>query len=232
MGGVNGVGVARGRGRPRTAPVVPCPTHPASRVVAIGIFATAAGGRRRYRCTPDGAPRHSFSVPLVPPASVDRPWAPPPRCEQHRDEPHHVIRFGRYASSTPQPRQRYRCTRRLLDEDGSPVLDEDGKPVLLRHVFTPALPRDHVHPGEGGCAECEELRGTHHGETAVARRHAWPTRIVARGLLELSLGGSYADVSRWALRTAQAAADRFAELVGQGLTADQASTAVEDEALA
>jgi hypothetical protein len=144
-------------------------------------------------------------------------------------EPHRVIRYGRYASSTPQPRQRYQCIRVVLDSAGEPLLDEGGKPKLLRHVFTPALPRDHVHPAEASCPGCEELRGTHHGETAVARRHAWPTRIVARGLLELSLGGSYADVSRWALRNAQATADRFAELVGQGMTAAEAGIAVANE---
>ena len=145
---------------------------------------------------------------------------------------HTVIRFGRYARSTPQPRQRYQCRRKKLDENGRPELDEDGLFKLIKHVFTPPLPRAHVHPAEGGCVECEELRGHHHGETAVARRHTWPTRIVARGLLELSLGGSYADVSRWALRTAQADADRFAELVADGMSDSEAARWVEAEATA
>jgi hypothetical protein len=46
------------------------------------------------------------------------------------------------------------------------------------------------------------LRGVHRGETVVARRHSWSVRVVARGLEQLSVGASYADVSRWALRTA------------------------------
>lgn len=68
------------------------------------------------------------------------------------------------------------------------------------HVFTPPLPRDHVHEGEEHCDHCEELRGVHRGETAVARRHTWSTRVVARGLEQLAAGGTYAEVSRWALR--------------------------------
>jgi len=34
----------------------------------------------------------------------------------------------------------------------------------------------------------------------VARRHSWSSRIVARGLEQLSRGASYAEVGRWALR--------------------------------
>lgn len=54
--------------------------------------------------------------------------------------------------------------------------------------------------GEEHCAHCEELRGIHRGETAVARRHAWPTRLVVQGLDQLAAGASYADVGRWARR--------------------------------
>jgi hypothetical protein len=61
-------------------------------------------------------------------------------------------------------------------------LDHKGKPEVIRHVITPALPRDHIHPDEISCPECEELRGTNHGDTAGARRHSWPTRTVARAL--------------------------------------------------
>ncbi|MGZ4658308.1 MAG: hypothetical protein ACXVGE_15395, partial [Blastococcus sp.] len=161
-----------------------------------------------------------------------RPRTTPPECAEHADADHSVIRFGRYGRSTPQPRQRYQCRRKKLDKNGQSVLDDDGRPELIKHVFTPPLPRAHVHPAEGGCAECEELRGHHHGETAVARRHTWPTRLVARGLLELSLGGSYADVSRWALRMAQADADRFAELVADGMSEAEAARWVEAEATA
>ncbi len=212
-----------------------CPLHGGSRVQADGTLETADGVRRRYRCFPVGGKRHSFSVALDPPGREEggaRAWSRPPNCDQHRDEPHTVIRFGRYASSTPRPRQRYRCTRQVLNDAGHAVLDERGRPTVLQHVFTPPLPRDHVHPAEGGCGECEELRGTHHGETAVARRHSWPTRIVARGLLELSLGSSYGDVGRWALRQAQAEADRFAALVDAGLTPAEAVAAVDAEVAA
>lgn len=222
--------MARLRGRPRTVPMVQCREHPGSRVQSDGTIATHAGEQRRYRCWPDGGKRHSFSVPLgeqvVP---TPRPWGPPPECDEHKDVPHTVVRNGRYASSTPQPRQRYRCTREALNQDGTAALDDKGKPELLRHVFTPALPRDHVHPDEIGCAECEELRGAHHGETAVARRHSWPTRTVARALLELSRGGSYGDVSLWAQGSAEMAAERFAQLTGQGLSPTEAARTLEAE---
>lgn len=45
---------------------------------------------------------------------------------------------------------------------------------------------------------CEELRGVHRGETAVARRHTWSTRIVVRALERLTAGETYASVSQWA----------------------------------
>lgn len=96
-----------------------------------------------------------------------------------------MIRYGTYGKATANPRQRYLCS----PADGS-------RP----HVFTPALPRDHVHEGSDRCEHCEELRGVHRGDTAVARRHTWSTRIVARGLEQLALGSSYAEVSRWAIR--------------------------------
>lgn len=207
----------------------------------MGTLRTSAGELRRFRCLPEGADRHTFSVvfeegarkPQEPAAgAVPRPWAQPPACEAHVDVPHEVTRNGRYGASTPQPRQRYRCTRRPVNADGTPVLDDMGKPLVLRHVFTPALPRDHVHPDQDGCADCEELRGIHHGETAVARRHTWPTRIVARALLELSVGISYGEVSLWALRVADASAAQVALLLADGLTAAEATAVVEADAAA
>lgn len=95
------------------------------------------------------------------------------------------MRDGVYGTRTVKRRQRYRCT----PPDG-------GKP----HRFTPPLARDHVHAGHEQCDECDELRGVHHGETTVARRHSWPVRLVARGLADLAGGRSYGDTSLWALR--------------------------------
>jgi hypothetical protein len=62
------------------------------------------------------------------------------------------------------------------------------------------LPRDHVHEDEDYCKHCEELTCVHRGETAEARRHAWSTRVVARGLEQIAAGATYADVPRWAPR--------------------------------
>ncbi|GAB3989470.1 hypothetical protein [Nocardioides marmoraquaticus] len=196
-------------GRPKQAPEMRCNHHPGSRVGSIGTYETESGTRRRYRCVPKGGDIHSFSVVEGIGARV---WSPPPPCPRHVGS--RVVRNGTYGVRTPRPRQRYRCT----PADGS-------KP----HAFTPPLPRDHVHASEGGCPECEELRGFHHGETAVARRHSWPTRIVARALTQLARGGSYADTSRQALRTAERTAERHDELVSSGLTARQADAVVEAE---
>jgi hypothetical protein len=187
-----------------------CYRHPGSRVRAYGSYETASGPRRRYECVPTGGERHYFVVAEG--GNRVRVWTPPPECSEHSGSV--VVRNGTYGRRTPQPRQRYRCT----PPDG-------GRP----HSFTPALPRDHVHALEGSCPECEENRGLHHGETAVARRHSWPTRLVARGLNELSRGGSYADVSRQALRAAERIAYRHEELVRGGLTAFEADIVVDAE---
>ncbi|MDO8120340.1 hypothetical protein Q6346_03315 [Isoptericola sp. b490] len=111
------------------------------------------------------------------------------------------MRDGTYGTRTSRPRQRYRCT----PSDGS-------RP----HRFTPALPRDHVHPDEEGCASCGELRGFHHGDRAVARRHSWPVSVVARTLADLARGASYADASLRALRAADLDASRRPAHASQG----------------
>jgi hypothetical protein len=134
--------------------------------------------------TDDGA-AHKFSVPLLPQPGEDPSawWAPPPACPQHPGSK--VIRFGKYGDGMPQQRQRYRCTP-----------GGDGQP----HVFTPPLPRAHVHEDGERCEHCESMRGVHHGDVAVARRHTWPLRLVVRGLEMLAKGESYAQVGVWALR--------------------------------
>lgn len=172
-------------GRRRTVEAAICPRHPDSRVVSVGVRQTKSGPRRDYRCTPIAGQAHKFSVALAADAhpAVFARWAPPPPCPEHPDSK--VVRNGTYGKATPKPRQRYRCT----PADGGRT-----------HVFTPPLPRDHVHVGEEHCAHCEELRGVHRGEPAVARRHTWPARVVVRGLEMLARGDSYADVGRWARR--------------------------------
>lgn len=174
-------------GRQPSLPPARCPdvTHRGSRVKADGTYNTTEGRRRRYRCTPLVGKRHSFSLVLT----VDGPalagWTKPPACPREGHEEWPVVRNGTYGKRAANPRQRYLCT---------PGDGEDP------HAFTPPLPRDHVHVGEDQCGHCDELRGVHHGEAAVARRHSWSSRIVARGLEQLSRGASYAEVGRWALR--------------------------------
>lgn len=170
--------------RRRTVDAALCFDHPRSHVVAVGSRETASGLRRDYRCTPVVGNPHKFSVRVGADArAATARWSPPPPCSAHLDSK--VIRYGTYGSKTSRPRQRYRC----VPADGT-------KP----HTFTPSLPRDHVHEDAEHCGHCEELRGVHRGETAVARRHTWSTRVVVRGLEQLAAGASYAEVGRWAQR--------------------------------
>ena len=175
----------RTRGRPRTQSLdARCLKHPGSHVVSRGSYFTQRGETRRFFCTPGLGEPHNFSVLVPAPGrAVAAQWSPAPECPDHDGSK--VVRNGTYGKATPQPRQSYKC----FPADGS-------KP----HKFTPPLPRDHVHDNEDHCDHCDELRGVHRGETAVARRHSWSTRIVARGLEMLSMGASYSEVSRWALR--------------------------------
>lgn len=179
-----------GSGRRARTTKARCFQHPGSSITASGSYSTSSGTRRRYRCVPVLGDPHTFSVLIGPaddapqgPAAAAARWSPAPPCPEHPGSK--VVRNGKYGSKTPKPRQRYRCT----PADGS-------KP----HSFTPPLPRDHVHENAEDCAHCEELRGVHRGDTAVARRHSWSTRVVARGLEKLAEGSTYADVGRWALR--------------------------------
>jgi hypothetical protein len=201
------------KGRPRSVPEARCLTHKTAKVVALGTRKTKNGSSRRYRCTPAVGTKHTFSVLLTDVGDAQpRVWTPPPACGLHEGSA--VVRAGVYGTRTPKPRQMYRCR---------PV--DGGKP----HRFTPQLPRDHVHTSEGGCVHCEELRGFHHGETAVARTHSWPTRIVVLAMDELSRGGSYGETSRTALQRAELAAQRYDELVAEGMSSEDAADVVDAE---
>lgn len=168
--------MAKRRGGP--VAVCPVPEHAGSHVVSHARRETSSGVRQVFRCTAAGHERHFFSVVA---GSVPMPvWSPPPACPDHPGG--YVVRDGRYARSTEKPRQRYRC-----------YPDRDDRSVW--HRFTPVLPRDHVHAGEDRCDACEELRGTHRGDTTISRRHSWAVGVVADGLRDLARGATYADVS-------------------------------------
>lgn len=140
---------------------------------------TQSGLRRVFRCDPVVGEAHTFRV-VASVSSVPVPtWPPPPACLDHPGG--HVVRDGRYASSTRKRRQRYRC------------YPTDDRSVY--HRFTSVLPRDHVHVGSESCAECEELRGLHRGDATVSRRQSWSARFVAETLRDLARGTTYADAS-------------------------------------
>ncbi len=161
-----------------------CPEHPEVRVKADGTYKVKGQVRQRYRCRPEGEKAHTFAVVIRRDshASPKMLWSPPPPCERHPGS--HVVRNGTYGKGKATRRQRYLCR----PSDGSPS-----------HAFTPPLPRDHVHSGVEQCDVCEELLGTHNGQPAVARRHTWSARIVARGLEKLAGGDTYAETGNWAI---------------------------------
>lgn len=173
------------RGPKNKVPCPPCPNplHAGSAVKGDGRRTTATGTRQRFECRPVAGNTHGFTVLVELPGDAVPTWSPPPRCSAHPGG--HVVRAGTYRKKAGTPRQRYRCYPDPLNKK-------------TFHVFTPVLPRDHVHLGDQHCDDCDEIRGVHRGETAVARRHRWSTRTVARALYDLSGGASYADVSRWA----------------------------------
>jgi hypothetical protein len=168
-----------GKRRKAASPPCPDPAHVGSSIIGHGQRTGKSGVRKRYLCTPLVGAAHVFSL-LVTPSGVPVPtWSPPPACPDHPSG--YVVRDGRYASSTRRPRQRYRC----YPTPGGTEW----------HRFTPALPRDHVHADGDSCAECDELRGLHRGDQAVARRQSWSARLVAETLRDLSRGMTYAEAS-------------------------------------
>lgn len=174
-------------GRPKSTPKVECPDHPGTLLVSIGVRTTKAGSRRRrYRCDPKKGRTHTFTVVET---DESRRLVPiteqPPACPDHPSAK--VVRAGTYGTKSGVRRQRYRCYG-----------PNDGR----THVFTPVLPRAHVHRGEDACALCSELKGVHRGDKAFARRHRWPLPLVAQGLARLAAGESYAEVGQWAVRQA------------------------------
>ncbi len=167
--------------------VCPRPEHVGSKVVSKGVVARQSGSVRRFYCTPVEGRGHWFGLPVVvEPVAVEGTGladmsgpGSKPLCPEHPTA--HVVRDGRYAISSTQKRQRYRCY---------PTGKRDEY-----HRFTPALPRTHVHPDSEPCAECEEHRGIHRGDTTVSRRQSWSARVVAETLRELARGRTYSEAS-------------------------------------
>lgn len=186
-----------GRGRKARYPKARCPEGHRDAVVTVERTRQAGGSQRRVcRCRPaEGAP-HFFTAVVADEHPVLAPvHQPPPSCPLGHDG--RVVRNGYYGRRVAVPRQRYRCY-------------PDPEDLETFHSFTPPLARQHVHSDGEQCRACEELRGVHRGEPTVARTHSWPARTVAEALRLMANGGSYAEVSRWALRTDAAEAARSA----------------------
>lgn len=169
--------------------VCPNPLHEGSKVKGAGTREAASGLRRDYVCKPNGGKAHKFAV-LIEVGDVPVPlYSPPPKCPVHGTASRRV-RNGRYGKpGEAQRRQRYRCW----------PFEPDPAYPKGHHDYTPELAREHVHDGAHHCEACEELRGVHRGEQAVARAQSWNLRIVAEGLDKLASGvETYSSVGRWA----------------------------------
>ncbi len=196
-------------GRRRIHDVVPCPDplHVGSHVKSTGSRQTGSGLRRDYVCTPKVGTRHKFTVAIEDDAEgAEQPvplFTPPPQCPVHGRKGTRV-RNGTYGMPGGEGRrQRYRCRPDPPDPDY-----ENGY-----HDFTPPLPREHVHTGKTHCEACEEIRGVHHGDQAVARTQTWNLRVVAEGLERLASGAeTYSSVGRWAWDTTHRNRTRPAKL--------------------
>ena len=176
-------GATRQRGRPRAVPVARCPDPLHARGHVVGNGTQTSGGRRvrQYRCRPLVGDPHTFLVAIEDRRPRRRTVEAPP-CPLGHTAP--VQRAGLYGRGGLTRRQRYFCPEGGESDKG--------------HVFTPPLPREHVPEGAGPCPTCDEERSVHRGDTAAARSHQWPSRVVARALDMLSAGASYGEASRWA----------------------------------
>lgn len=164
-----------GRRGPAPKPVpYACPQveHAGSEVRSRGERTRADGTKMlRFVCLPLGGKRHWFEID----ASHDSThFIAPQRCPDHPEAK--VVRNGRYSSSG-HPRQRYRCY-------------PEGE---RSHIFTPVVPRQQVDHGEH-CRTCSEERSIHAGDATAGRGHHYTAHQVARGLIALSRGDSYASV--------------------------------------
>ncbi len=167
------------RQRKARVPIPPCPNplHAGSRVTGAGVRKRKSGERHRYRCTPDGYPKHRFSIIITAESSTAPAYSPPPTCPTHAGSM--VQRIGTYGTDDNK-KQRYRCTPKTGE----------------RHDFTPELPRTFVHVGTEHCDHCEELRGVHHGDKSAARHTSWTGEQVFDVLADVAKGASYGKASR------------------------------------
>jgi hypothetical protein len=129
----------------------------------------------RYRCFPRGS--ETFHVIKLTEEAVAAgklaPLTPPPACPQHPRA--HVTRAGTYQRKGVK-RQRYRCY---------------GGPHGTSHRFCPPLPRAAVPIGQE-CSSCHNALGVHQGDSVAARAFQADPHLVARAIIQVAGGLSYA----------------------------------------
>ena len=155
----------------------PNPKHKSARVQSKGTRSSSSGIWSRFYCEGVLGEHHSFRILSTADGAARVSVTKPPACPEHSKSK--VVRHGTKGSG-PTKRQGYRCT----PTEGAAT-----------HYFSPPLTREAVAP-LASCSGCDELLSPHRGSLTASRHTPWTLAAVVQALNNLSLGLSYAAVSR------------------------------------
>ena len=154
----------------------PNPRHRGSKVISRGTRASKSGTWTRFFCRSLNDERHYFRVLVSADGAANISLTKPPICLEHPKAK--IVRNGKKGSGVAK-RQSYLCY-------------SIGNPP---HRFSPPLSREAVAP-LASCSGCDELLSPHRGSLTASRHTPWTLAAVVQALNNLSLGLSYAAVSR------------------------------------
>jgi len=154
----------------------PNPKHRGSKVISRGTRASKSGTWTRLSCESVNDEPHYFRVLVSADGAANISLTKPPTCLEHPKAK--IVRNGKKGLGGTR-RQSYLC---------SPI---GGAP----HRFSPPLSREAVAP-MASCSGCDELLSPHRGSLTASRHTPWTLAAVVQALNNLSLGLSYAAVSR------------------------------------
>ena len=157
--------------------VCPDPKHKDSKVHSRGKVVNKAGTWVQFHCLKPSGGHHYFRVLASADGAAHITFTKPPTCPEHTKSK--IVRNGTKGTGAAK-RQSYRCT------------PSDSVPS---HYFSPPLTREAVAP-MSACSGCDELLSPHRGSLTASRHTPWTLAAVVQALNNLSLGLSYAAVSR------------------------------------